>query len=185
MATEERIMGWLFGFATRRELVDHLCTQDNGDWHLRTLARAFSGNNLWAVQEVTRGDQAPERFIVLYLLRGRNGSRHGWGYKDVEASMGPRELTCPVSFLNMVPEPTGEDQAATWEREWRAKVRARHAAKAALRKALRPGVRIKLREGCRPRHLTIVLVGRRIVADSEAGRCRVAPRFLEGAEIVP
>ena len=77
-------MGWLFGWNTRKELVDHLC-EGNG---VKTLKRCFKGNNMWAVQQTEDGLV----FAVLYLIKGRNESRDGWGYKDVDETMGPYVL---------------------------------------------------------------------------------------------
>jgi hypothetical protein len=110
-------MGWLYGWDTRKQLVDHLI-KGNG---VTTLKHCFKGNNLWAVQEGYKSDGTPIRFIGLYLLRGSNGSRDGWGYKDMDESAGPYYFNCPLSYLDMVACPGGH---AT---EWREGVRAYHA----------------------------------------------------------
>lgn len=122
-------MGWLYGWSTRKELADHLIS-GNG---VHTVAHCFKGNNLWAVQEYTYPartyDDKPHpkagetvRFIALYLLRGSNGSRDGWGYKDMDESAGPYYYNCPLSYLDMVPEPDAE-----FAKCWRIKVREYHA----------------------------------------------------------
>ena len=112
-------MGWLFGWSSRKELAEHLIS-GNG---VHTVKHCFKGNNLWAVQEIMR-DQGPDagkpiRFIALYMLKGRSDSRDGWGYKDLDESAGPYYYTCPVSYLDMVPDPGG------YATEWRKKVRER------------------------------------------------------------
>jgi hypothetical protein len=110
-------MGWLFGWNTRKQLIDHL-VDGNG---VHTLKHCCVGNVMWAVQEGTSlrtGETV--RFIACYLLKGRNTSRDGWGYKDMEESMHPYYYTCPLSYLDMV-DPTCP--------EWRAKVRERAASR--------------------------------------------------------
>ncbi len=109
-------MGWLFGYHTRRELIDHLVS-GNG---IKTLKHCCKGNNLWAVHEYVRtGDTEPTRYVALYLLRG---GKHGdmWGYKDMDESMHPYYYNCPLSYLDGLSEPTGS--AA----EWRENVRKYH-----------------------------------------------------------
>lgn len=125
-------MGWLFGWNTRKELADHLIS-GNG---VHTIKHCFKGNNLWAVQEYTHNDVDWEgkpnpkagqtvRFIALYLIRGRDRCNprtgrydpDGWGYKDMDESAGPYYFNCPLSYLDMVPDPGG------YATEWRAKVR--------------------------------------------------------------
>ena len=107
-------MGWLIGWADRKSLVEHLCS-GNG---VTTLARFFSGNNLWTVQETKTGD----RFICLYQMTG--GRNQDWGYKDVDETMGPYQDTCPLSFFDMVPCPD-----YGYAVEFRERCRAAHAKK--------------------------------------------------------
>lgn len=114
-------MGWLFGWNTRKQLADHLL-EGNG---VKTIKHCWKGNNLWAVQEYTYKDGPKTgqtvRFIALYLCRGRKNTRDGWGYKDMDESAGPYYFNCPISYLDMVPDPGG------YATEWRAKVREQHA----------------------------------------------------------
>lgn len=133
-------MGWLFGWKTRKELVDHLLTGNGGV----TLKRCFKGNNLWTVQEYNPGGAPhPIRFICLYLLRGNSKSRDMWGYKDVDESMGPYAHNCPVSYIDFVEahEKAFGYEPAGYAREWRANVR-EYAARAGRK--LAPGTKIRL-----------------------------------------
>ena len=98
-------MGWLFGWDTRKELVDHLC-YGNG---VETLKRKFVGNNMWAVQRTKDGIT----FACLYLIKGRNESRDGWGYKDVDETMGPYDHNFPVSWLDLL-SPIDSEYAVAW-----------------------------------------------------------------------
>lgn len=105
-------MGWLFGWDTRKQLIDHLC-YGNG---VETLKRKFVGNNMWAVQRTENGIT----FACLYLIKGRNESRDGWGYKAVDETMGPYQHDFPVSWLDLL-SPCDSKYAV----EWRKKVRER------------------------------------------------------------
>ena len=132
-------MGWLFTNGTTREAMVQRATRPFGgvreeggvkiQWERRVIARSYSGNNLWTVCGEFRGPEGGEltedeslRFIALFLIRGGHGE---WGYKDVEESMGPLELTCPPKFLDMTPDPGWR-----WDgRPWRERVREHWAAK--------------------------------------------------------
>lgn len=138
-------MGWLFGWNTRKELVDHVTETFENDMQRTTCIRKFfSGNNMWTVWE--RQSKAAstdvERFIVVFLILGgnncTNGRGYGWGYKDVSEEMGPCEVTCPLAFLDMVPDPGGYATA------WRERVRAHHARR---NQKLTVGQTIKLTNG--------------------------------------
>lgn len=114
-------MGWLFGWRTRKELVDHLVNK-NG---VKTIKHCFSGNNLWAVQEGVRSDGEKVVFACLYLIQGPaygkdTGGPYAWGYKDVDESMGPCKTDFPASWLELL-SPTKYPHAL----EWRAAVKAR------------------------------------------------------------
>jgi hypothetical protein len=115
-------MGWLSSseWRTKGALIAHL---EDGYFHpeaVRTLAKAVRGNTLWTVIEYLRDTPsypAGTRGILCFLMRAYRGE--GWGYKDMDESMGPSDESCPVKFLDMVPDPGGYATA------WRARVRAR------------------------------------------------------------
>jgi hypothetical protein len=128
-------MGWMFGWNTRKELVDHLLN-DNG---LTTIKHCFKGNNLWCVHETTTtkaGYGGNVRWIALYLLRGRDKcdkrtgkyDLHGWGYKDMDESSGPHYYNCPLGYIEMVEayEKLRDHAPLGYAAEWRVKVRAHH-----------------------------------------------------------
>lgn len=112
-------MGWFYGSRSRPELIDEICTATE---HRKVLRRFFSGNTMWTVEEVTIPEESgpvTKRFIGCYLIQ-RDGP-HNWGYKPLEESMGPCVVTCPLAFLDMVPDP------GMYATEWRARVRKYHA----------------------------------------------------------
>lgn len=184
-------MGWLFGWNTRKELVDHLC-EGNG---VKTLKRKFVGNNMWAVQQSTRTHEPVVRFdklgkrvvetettitfAVLYLIKGpaygNKNYRHGWGYKDVDETMGPYKLDFPVSWLDLL-SPCDSEYAV----EWRKKVRERAAEMARFK----VGTTWRRSDGS-----TWTIVQRRsptslLVEDQWGDRWRMNPKTLLGAEEV-
>lgn len=115
-------MGWLFTQGqTRKELIEDLTrTQENEHAKFVTLRRFCSGNTLWTVQEVTRkATNETTRFIGCYLMQRQHN--YGWGYMDMDESCGPCEVTCPLGFFDMVPDPGGYATA------WRERVRMYHA----------------------------------------------------------
>lgn len=111
-------MGWLFGWDTRKQLVDHLC----GDAGVKTLKRRFVGNTLYTVHSYKKTDGTVINFACVYLLKGRNGTRDGWGYKDMDETMHPYYYDFPASWLDML-SPTDSTSA----NEWRECVRKRAA----------------------------------------------------------
>ena len=112
-------MGWLFGWDSRKSLVRHL-VEGNG---VKTLKSCSVGNNLWTVQEYTTNEGEQVHFACLYLIKGPPYGRddgHGWGYKDVDETMGPNEISFPYTWLDLL-TPTDSKYA----NEWRARVKAR------------------------------------------------------------
>ena len=129
-------MGWLFTPGSTRQ---GLIRERSANWDRTTddgmvvksncLAHCFRGNRfsgvLWAVWERTfskdnREVQPTERWITCDLLQYRMGD--GWGYKDMDESMGPFYYSCPLGYLEMVPI----DQYGG-NKQWREGVRNYHA----------------------------------------------------------
>jgi hypothetical protein len=115
-------MGWSTGWDSRKELVKELLA-DNEMVHVIKHASTNYGRNLWAVMEQ---NATGKRFIMLFLLQSYKGD---WGYKPVDESMGPVEVDCPLSLLDLAGDPEGQ-----YAIEWRAKVRRYHARASARHK---------------------------------------------------
>lgn len=68
-----------------------------------------------------------DRFIGVYLIEYRKPKKDdvygGWGYKPMDESCGPHVVSCPLKYLDMVPDPGG------YATEWRKNVREWHAHK--------------------------------------------------------
>lgn len=67
------------------------------------------------------------RFIGVYLIKfykpKKDDWQGGWGYKPMDESCGPVEVSCPLKYLDMVPDP------GSYATEWRKNVREWHARK--------------------------------------------------------
>lgn len=180
-------MGWTFTYGQKRaELISE--RSETREWdqkdgtHVKdvVLAHCYRGgvfSGVWyAVHERTRSKDAKvtdsERWIEVTLMQCHRYPDHGpsWGYKDMEESMGPCEVSCPLGYLDMVPERTcppdckgcaKDSCSGLWARKWRKNVREYHAKRAASRnkvKALKPNDIVRLKEGCSPKELVIVSV---------------------------
>lgn len=166
-------MGTYGGYPSRKALVDEVTAGFENDTRKVTLlAKYFSGNHLWCVFEVESKPQFPgspvekSRWIELFLI-----SRWGegnWAYKPMEESTGPYYYSCPLSFLDMVPEPPRPKDY----QDWRAKVREFHARKA---QTLVVGQVVRLING---QDYTIVEVGRRIRGRDKYGITYRIPRSM-------
>lgn len=182
-------MGWLSGWHSRAELVDHLTRDQRTDhengrsstW--KVLKKAFRGNNLWTVIEradYLDGEQSnADKFICLFMLQ-RFGNE-GWGYKPVEASAGPVYYNCPTSWFHEVP--IDGDYDCRW-REACLESQSR-------RKRLRPGIRIefdrdiRFSDGCTGRLFEAVKSGSRLYFRREdGGYVRLTQRLIDSGRVI-
>lgn len=141
-------MGWLFTEdATRADTIEHLTKEQITETReFRTLRKCFRGNTMYALHEVGPRGGPLKKFICVYLLQRSKG--FGWGYKDIEESMGPNYYDCPVSYLDEAGEPSTQ-----FAKEWRAEVRRLAAIRA--EKKPKKGERWRLHVGCSPREVRI------------------------------
>lgn len=158
-------MGWsVYSNTTLKRVISELIAgHSNSECVVRTLTHSLRGMVLWTVDERVWRDtrKPPDRVIGCVLLR-RYGNSGEVGVKFLCESMGPVEVSCPLSYLDMVP-PVNE--------EWRAQVRAFHARRS---RKLETGTIVTLTSGCNvkgtPIHRVVVhsvkpLIGR----DPESG----------------
>ena len=152
-------MGWTFTYGQKRAaLIAERC--ELREWARKdgvlvkdaVLAHCYRGGvfkgTFYAVHERTAFEpgKAPdvERWIEVTLMQCHNfpGEGRSWGYKDMEETMGPCEVSCPLGYLAMVPERTcppdckrcAEDSCSgLWARRWRERVRKYHAERKAKR----------------------------------------------------
>jgi hypothetical protein len=142
--SKDTIMGWLFtpGSTLKSQIAERTkgwqhVTPDGMTVNSTSLAHCYRGGAfsgvLWTVWERTfekNGQQVrpTERWIGCDLLQF---SKHdlGWGYKDMEESMGPYFYSCPLKYLDMVPQVASES--------WREGVRQYHARQLEKRRSRR------------------------------------------------
>lgn len=113
-------MGWSFGWYSKRDIVQYLNDQQGSKHYgenYKIITNCVRGNCHWQVVEHRGG----KRFIALNLLQSYDKE---WGYKDMDESMGPCEVNCPLSYLELAPETEDTGQYA---KEWRKRVREYHA----------------------------------------------------------
>jgi hypothetical protein len=117
-------MGWEYAWRSRKELIAHLCDEPTDYKTLVRKATSERGESvLWAVHEIGPDDKENPgfRFIMCYLMR-YDGKSRLHGYTEMGETMGPFYYSCPLSFLEMVPEAQGENV-----KQWRENVRKYHA----------------------------------------------------------
>jgi hypothetical protein len=177
-------MGWLISFGdTKKETIARrVATMGAGeDKRHRTLKHCVRGNCLWkvvAIEESRDGEWVEvDRYIGLDLLAKGCRPDEGWGYKDLCESMGPVELSCPISYLDMVPCPDSE-----YARNWRTRVREKAAGKQAVTeviRAMKVGDTLYLKKGCKPE--AIILSSKRPLRGHVGGMGYKIPRRLVDA----
>jgi hypothetical protein len=130
-------MGWIYDTepCSRREYIRKHFTGPGADRlaPCRLLKHAAGARGLWTLLEHPNDPGRP--FIVLFLLEWDRSARC-WGEKAIHEMTGPLEVDCPLSFLDLAPEPARlhfrNDKAQV--SSWRDQVRAYHAKKNKIRK---------------------------------------------------
>lgn len=127
-------MGWLFNFATKAALVEHLLSDRISSKFFRA-DYSLRGNRLWVLYQDR--NSAANCLICLYMLEYMAGEGpYSWGYKSLEETMGPNATDCPERILA---KSTCNDEYAV---QWRAACReARRVAnnQEKAKRALKPG----------------------------------------------
>lgn len=118
-------MGWYFGY-TDRETIRREITHDYRD------RSCWVGNVLWVCHSADDCD-LKKPFIGCYLLERRR--RHDWGYKPMDETMFPYRFSCPLAYLEAVPDPEFVDST-----RWRAAVRRYRAERSSLKRGSRRAI---------------------------------------------
>jgi hypothetical protein len=129
-------MGWLFlpECTTRAELVAHLRRPERFGENLELARACVVGSHHWYL---VRHRESGMHWIGLDLLSSAR-RRMGWGYKDLDETVGPCAVDCPISYLD-----APHAKLEGWAAQWRERVRAYHATKKARPKPA-PGLVVKL-----------------------------------------
>lgn len=141
-------MGWLYKHDPIDDPVAYLTDQYNHDGELRTyrvLAATRVANTVYMAVRVT--EKATGKFYVLAaVILISNTRKHGFGYKDMDETMGPCECACPDRIMRLL-SPIADIPSQGYAADWRARVAAHKQAAAELRTkraSLRPGSIITL-----------------------------------------
>ena len=128
-------MGWSYPYSTqsRAQLIAYLRRPDRFGESLELVRACATGSHHWYLVRVKATGM---HWIGLDLMQGSRGE--GWGYKDLDESVGPCALDCPLAYLKAPHEPRDG-----WALKWRQSVQDHHRAKHA-RPVLAPGVRVML-----------------------------------------
>lgn len=128
-------MGWSSGWSSRSELVKYLremvATGNPEKTHTILAERSTHyGKHLWMLVRIdyVEGSRWRETYpsgtvtmVFLFLLdRFKDGA---WGYKDLQESMGPTEVDCPLDLIEKSTE------HVSYAPEWRERVREYHEAR--------------------------------------------------------
>lgn len=172
-------MGWDYceSWRTKEDAIRELTKspQDRPENVYTCLAHSNSGNELWSVWEKkSKKTGSVERCIVLDLLGHSRDFGGCWGNKNMDESMGPYYYNVPQKFLDMVPERNPE---------WRKQVQAHRDQKknqAAKKRSVQVCQKWKLRDGCNPPVVQIIVVSPKFIIGEYLGKSyRIAPRFLD------
>jgi len=143
-------MGWWFSQDdTKKDVIQKLIKDEENEvakW--TTVTHCLRGNILWIVREIFyKKENKTERYIQCSILGAQKD--YGWGSKDMEESMGPCYHSCPLKYLDLVPEPKSE-----YSKEWRDRVRAYHNK---LSFKLKIGMKVEL-ENCKIPYVEITSI---------------------------
>ena len=97
-------MGWTFStqWPDKSAMIKHLCDEQT---MYTTIAKCVRGSALYAVHEAkSTASGSWKRIIAVYLLGSNTRRGEGWGYKDMDESMGPTVADCPPKYFDLVPE---------------------------------------------------------------------------------
>ena len=152
-------MGWLYSEAwpTASAMRDHLRDSlTRSGYDIVKDALTHYGRHYYAA---IRKDG--KTFIFVALIER---DRIGYGYKDMDESMGPNNVDCPLSILDAASpvEDLYSGDPLEWATKWRANVRAFHAAKKASRasaKSVKLGDKVWI-ANARGNPFTVASVGR-------------------------
>jgi uncharacterized protein DUF6927 len=136
-------MGWL----TRHDPIDDPVTYladryNHEDEHrrCRVLAAARVANTVYMALECTDKTTGTS-FVLAVVILIFNTRKRGFGYKDMDETMGPCECACPDHIMRLL-SPVADIPNPSYAADWRARVAAHKQAGAELRrkrKSLLPG----------------------------------------------
>jgi hypothetical protein len=119
-------MGWLYQYDPVENPVAYLTEKYNCDNERRTLqvlAAARVGSTVYmAIKSTDKASAASYVFAAVILIS--NTQKHGFGYKDMDESMGPCQCDCPDRIMRLL-TPISDLPNPGYAADWRARVEAR------------------------------------------------------------
>lgn len=180
-------MGWTYHYNTTKDrlirylLEPHAYTRDDGtEVRIEPLKSTVHSTRLWSLWQRTVGEEV-ERYVVLHLLAA-DRKNNGYGYKDMDESMGPYHYDCPVTWLDLLTEPSN-DYARTWREQVRAQAAKDREHKRKV-EAMTPGQKILI-YGKPYTYEYTIRPGRYAVRKQENGRVYGATRSMITFEEAP
>lgn len=114
-------MGWLYSILDRASDLHKQILTECGDRVVDHRTTCF-GRRLWVVYRSTSQSHPDRKLIIEFMCNSyKRDGLTWWGYKDVDETMGPIDVDCPLSLLDQCDEPLNE-----WATDWRARVRLYH-----------------------------------------------------------
>jgi hypothetical protein len=119
-------MGWLYQYDPVENPVAYLTEKyncDNERRTLRVLAAARVGSTVYmAIKSTDKASAASYVFAAVILIS--NTQKHGFGYKDMDESMGPCQCDCPDRIMRLL-TPISDLPNPGYAADWRARVESR------------------------------------------------------------
>jgi hypothetical protein len=129
-------MGWLFQndklrHQTPAEYITRAFTHDNETTAATVITAAAVGGTIYVA--IRNHDKTTGKsYVFCGVILFKNNERDGFGYKDMDESMGPCEVDCPDRIMRLL-SPIEEIPNPGYAAEWRKSVAAAKAKKAETR----------------------------------------------------
>ena len=144
-------MGWSYGYrqvSNVKEQIEQregLFTTSAPGYSYRVVDSAIVGNTYYAAVFRTT-PECPDGYTFAAIILFRN-PKSGFGYKDMDESVGPCEVACPLRILNKLTPLDQMPGHGGYSAQWRDAVRQYHldrSGRVATAKAFKAGDTIKL-----------------------------------------
>ena len=129
-------MGWLFQndklrHQTPVEYITREFTHDSGTTAATVISAAAVGSTIYAA--IRNHDKTTSKsYVFCAVILFKNNERDGFGYKDMDESVGPCEVDCPARIMRLL-SPIEDLPNPGYAAEWRKSVAAANAKKAEAR----------------------------------------------------
>lgn len=190
-------MGWLYRHDPIDDPIAYLTDQFIHEGEHRAnlvLAAARVGSTVYMAIKSTEKTSG-KSFVFAAVILISNTQKHGFGYKDMDETMGPCECACPDRIMRLL-SPIADIPNPSYAAEWRARVMAHKNAAAELRvkrASLRPGSMVTLeravsfRDGTTAAAFRLLFVSRKTPifepVDRPGFQCRLRAATLAAATI--